>query len=209
MEIRDLLTLHPHRTGTTIKDRKRRKTSTSTIQVMIRGKRRRRTFSKIIGKISGTAQAWTVKSSSSQKRARVRTFIGRRLSESNENIKEEVEMRVPAPQKTPSGKMVEASHIAAISILKVKIHSSSSRNGHIVKRRRKKLKKMSFTDNITKNTTSSRASNISRGKPMRRKGQATTKIATSISLNQLGSARNRSRRHTRNMNPKKIPCSTR
>lgn len=208
MEIRDLLSLHPHRTGTTIKDRKRRKTSTSTIQVMIRGKRRRRTFSKIIGKISGTAQAWTVKSSS-QKRARVRTFIGRRLSESNENIKEEVEMRVPAPQKTPSGKMVEASHIAAISILKVKIHSSSSRNGHIVKRRRKKLKKMSFTDNITKNTTSSRASNISRGKPMRGKGQATTKIATSISLNQLGSARNRSQRHTRNMNPKKIPCSTR
>jgi DNA-binding GntR family transcriptional regulator len=111
------------------------------------------------------------------------------------------------PPKIPNGKTVEGSHIAAISILKVKIHRIRG-NGHIVKRKKKKHKKMSFTDNITKSTTSKRASNISRRRRMRGKDQGTTKTATSISLNKLGSVRNRSQRHTRNMNPMKILCFT-
>ena len=109
--------------------------------------------------------------------------------------------------KTNSGKTAEDSRIAAINILKVKIHSSR-RKGHIVKRSRKKHKKMSFTDNITMNTTSSRVSNTNRGKPKREKDQVTTKTATSISLNKRGSATNLSPRPIPNMNQKMIPCST-
>ena len=109
------------------------------------------------------------------------------------------------PLKTPSGKTVEGSHIAATSILKI---HSSRRNGHIVKLRRKRHKKMSFTDNITMNTTSSRVSNTSKGKLKRGKDQGMTKTATSISLNKLGSVRNLSPRPTKNTNPKKIRCFT-
>jgi hypothetical protein len=57
VQIRDPHTLHPHRMGTTIKVRRPRKTSTSNIRVMKRAKRKLKTFSKIIGKISGMAQA--------------------------------------------------------------------------------------------------------------------------------------------------------
>ncbi len=139
---------------------------------------------------------------------RARTFIEQRQSESNESTKEEVAMpQLVVPLKIPNGKTVEGSRIAAISILKVKIHKIR-RNGHIVKRKKKKHKKMSFTDNITKSTTSRRASNISRERRMRGKDQGTTKTATSISLNQLGFERNLSQRHTRNMNPMKSPCFT-
>jgi phage protein D len=137
---------------------------------------------------------------------RVRIFIGRRQSESNESIREEAAMQV-VHQKTPNGKTVEGSHIVEISILKVKIHSSR-RSDRIAKPRRKKHKKMSFTDNITKNTTSSRVSNTNRGKPKRGKDQAMTKTATSISLNKLGSVTSPSLRPTPNTSPKKIPCST-
>ncbi len=201
VEIRGL-SLHHHRMGISTKVRKPRKTSISTIRVMNRVKRKLKTFSKIIGKISGTVQAWTVKRI---RRARVRTFIGRRQSESNESTKEEVAMQVLL--KTNSGKTAEDSRIAAINILKVKIHSSR-RKGHIVKRSRKKHKKMSFTDNITMNTTSSRVSNTNKGKPKKEKDQVTTKTATSISLNKRGSATNLSPRPIPNMNPKMIPCST-
>lgn len=51
------LSLHLHQMGITIKVRKPRKTSINTIQVMSRVKSVQRTFSKIIGKISGMVQA--------------------------------------------------------------------------------------------------------------------------------------------------------
>jgi hypothetical protein len=57
VQIRDLLSLLPHRTEISIKVRKPRKTFISTIQAMNRVKRKLKTFSKIIGKISGMAQA--------------------------------------------------------------------------------------------------------------------------------------------------------
>jgi hypothetical protein len=56
VQIRDL-SRPPNQMEIIIRVRKPRKTSTSNIQVMKREKRKRKTFSKIIGKISGTAQA--------------------------------------------------------------------------------------------------------------------------------------------------------
>lgn len=140
-----------------------------------------------------------------KRRARIRTFTGQKQTKSTVNIRGEVGVLPTkvAPRKNPNGQTAEVSLTAVISTLRVRI----PRRRHTTKLKRKRHKRMSSIDSITKSTTSSKVSNT-KVAVMRRTTRGMTKTATSTNLSKQGSARNRSLRFTPSMNRKKIPCFT-
>lgn len=147
-----------------------------------------------------------VENNNNKRRVRTRTFTGQKQTKSTVNIRGEVEVlptKAAPIMKGPNGQTAEVSLTAVISTRRVRI----PRRRHTTKLKRKRHKRMSSIDSITKTTTSSKVSNT-KVAVMRRTTRGMTKTATSTNLSKQGSARNRSLRFTTSMNRKKIPCFT-
>ncbi len=143
--------------------------------------------------------------SNNRRRLRTRTFIEQKLIKSTASTRGEVARLTTkaARMNNLNGKMAEVSLTAVISTLRVRI----PRGGHIRKLKRKKPRKTSFIDSITKSTTSNKVSSI-KVPVIKKKTRGTTKTAISTSSRKQGSVKSPSQKSTPSMNRKRILCST-
>lgn len=143
--------------------------------------------------------------STNRRRLRIRTFIEQKLIKSTASTRGEVARLTTkaARMNNLNGQMAEVSLTAVISTLRVRI----PRGGHTRKLKRKKPRKTSFIDSITKSTTSNKVSST-KVPVMKKKTRGTTKTATSINSRKQGSVKSPSQKSTPSMNRKRILCST-